>query len=590
MFGLLILTFVALSIAVSNQSYDFIVVGGGTAGLAVAVRLSQKLPDLSVLVIEAGPDGRDIPGIYVPGRKGSLLGTIYDWNFTTVPQPGANNRILSQNRGRVLGGSSALNLISWDRGAKADYDDWESFGNPGWNWDSMHSAMRKSETFQLTPNNGSAGIKGVGDHGEIRSLISRFSTPQNEEFFPAMHNLGYGQTYGYMDGEVLGYMRHTSNVLLSNYTRSYSPAYLAVAGSNLHLMLNTTVSKVTLDNERRATGVMMEDGTTITATKEVILSAGSIQSPQLLELSGVGNATVLSSAGITPVVELPGVGENLQDHVRIVNVYQLDSNYTSADILRFNATFAAEQLDRWERNITGFYDNTGSAYAYLTWQQALGNDSTFKELARQAASPHIVDQRKLENVLDVNKGVPQVEVLFSDGYLGLKGYPVANSSLYGQTFFAMIASIQHPFSRGSVHLNTSHPSGKPILNPNYLSNEYDLQAVKEAAKFLRKVATTPPLSYTWVDEYEPGFEISTDAQWTEYAKSHALSIWHPVGTCAMLPKEEGGVVDSHLRVYGVPNLRIVDASIMPALVSGHIQSAVYGIAERAADLISGAWS
>lgn len=565
-------------------------VGGGTAGLAVAARLSQRLPDLSVLVIEAGPDGRDVPGIYIPGRKGSLLGTTYDWNFTTVPQPGANNRVWAQNRGRVLGGSSALNLISWDRGAKADFDDWEELGNPGWNWESMHAAIRAAETFQLTSVNGSAGVTGTGDEGPIHALISRFTTPQNEQFFPTMQSLGYNQTSDYLNGDMLGYMRHTSNVLGSNYTRSYSPAYLAVAGNNLCLLLNTTVSKIAFDSENRATGVVLEDGTTITATKEIILSAGSIQSPHLLELSGIGNETILRSAGIAPIVDLPGVGENLQDHVRIVNVYQLKPNYTSADILRFNATFAAEQLQLWGKNLTGFYDNTGSAYAYLTWQQALGNDSAFRELAEQVATSNVVDQKKLENVLNPDKRIPQIEVLFSDGYLGLKGYPAVNSSLYGQTFFAMIASVQHPFSRGSVHLNSSDISGKPILDPNYLSNEYDLQAVKEAAKFLRQVASTAPLRDTWVDEYEPGFTVSTDAQWTAYAKSNALSIWHPVGTCAMLPETEGGVVDAQLRVYGVPNLRVVDASIMPALVSGHIQSAVYGIAERAADFIVEAWS
>lgn len=541
-------------------------------------------------MIEAGPDGRDVPGIYIPGRKGSLLGTVYDWNFTTVPQPGANNRVLAQNRGKVLGGSSALNLISWDRGAKADFDDWEALGNPGWNWDSMHAAIQRAEDFQLTSNNGSAGITGVGYDGPIHALVNRFSTPQNEQFFPAMQNLGFEQTQEYLNGDLLGYMRHTSNVLLSNYTRSYSPAYLAIAGNNLHLLLNTTVAKVTLNNSGLATGVVLENGTVISATKEVVLSAGSIQSPHLLELSGIGNETVLRSAGITPLVHLPGVGENLQDHVRVVTVYQLKEEYLSADILRFNTTFAAEQLQRWETNLTGYYDNTGSAYAYLTWQQALGNDSAFRELATQAATSNVVDQKKLANVLDLSRKVPQVEVLLSDGYLGLKGYPATNSSLYGQTFFAMIASIQHPFSRGSVHLNTSDPSDKPIFDPNYLSNEYDLQAVKEAAKFLRKIASAPPLGDTWVDEYEPGFGVSTDAQWTEYAKNNALSIWHPVGTCGMLPEQDGGVVDALLRVYGVSNLRVVDASIMPALVSGHIQSAVYGIAEKAADMIAETWS
>lgn len=542
-------------------------------------------------MIEAGPDGRNEPRIYIPGRRGSTLGTIYDWNFTTVPQPGANGRVIAQNRGKVLGGSSALNLIAWDRGTDADYNAWEELGTEGWNSMSMFAAMRQAETFQLTPED--AGItEPLGHEGPIHFLVNKFSPPQQEAFFPTMVNLGIDETFAFLDGNMTGYMHHTSNILLSNYTRSYSPAYLATAGSNLHLMINTTVSKLNLDSKACVTGVTLEDGSIVNAKKEVILSAGSLQSPQLLELSGIGNATILAAAGIDQLVDNPHVGENLQDHIRAVTAYQLRPNYTSPDIFRFNLTFAAEQLAQYYSNQTGYYDETATGYAYLTWQQVLGNDSSFVALAREAAeSGNLIDQKKLAILENGRMSEPQLEIIFSDGYLGFKGYPAANSSQYGQQFFGLIAAIQHPFSRGSTHINASNPRGKPVFNPNYLTQEYDLQAVKEGAKYLRKIASTPPLSYTWTSEYEPGLDVvNTEAEWTEYAKNAVTTIWHPLGTCAMLPKEHGGVVDSKLKIYGVDRLRVVDASIIPILPSGHIQSAVYGIAERAAEMIAAQWS
>lgn len=460
----------------------------------------------------------------------------------------------------------------------------------------MHAAMESAETFQNTSVEGSQGITaagGIGEAGPIHFLVNRYSPAQQEAFFPAMQALGISETYEFLNGDPLGYMRHTSSILGTNYTRSYSPAFLPIAGSNLHIMVDTMVVKINLKDNCSATGVMLSNGTVIHAKKEVILSAGSIQSPQLLELSGIGNETILSGAGIKQLVNLPGVGENLQDHVRIVTAYQLKNNYTSPDILRFNATYAAQQQALYNAHETSIYDETSSGYAYLTWKMTLGNDSSLLTLAKQAADPdNTVDQRKLHNLKhDSSLNIPQLEVLFDDGYLGNKGYPAANSSLYGKQFFAMIASLNHLFSRGSTHINASNPTGHPLFDPNYLSQDYDLQAVVEGAKYIRKIAQTPPLSYTWVDQYEPGLNnVTTDADWVNFVKNNALSIWHPLGTCALLPQKDMGVVDPELRVYGVSNLRVADASVIPILISGHIQTAVYGIAFRAADLITERWS
>ncbi|KAK4993384.1 hypothetical protein LTR66_006019 [Elasticomyces elasticus] len=574
------------------NSYDFIIVGGGTAGLALATRLSQSLPYDCILVIEAGPSAPDEPRINIPGLKGSTIGTVYDWNFTTVPQPGARNRVFPATRGKVLGGSSALNLMTWDRASIADYDAWEELGNPGWNWDSMIASMEKSENFVRT--NGTYGFNGVGYGGPIQTLVNQYVPSQQLNFIPTMEHLGLDHNLESLGGNPLGVMSQPSNIRWIDYTRSYSPAYLTLAGQNLHIMNGTMVSKIDFQDqcgELVATGVTLAGNTTIRATKEVILSAGTFQSPTLLELSGIGQTSVLSAAGKDCLLDLPGVGENLQDHIRIQNSYQLKPNYTSFDILKYNSTFAAEQLALYKNGERSMYDYTGSGYAYMTWQQALGNHENLTYLAKQAASStSVVDQKKLSYLTtSLRSVVPQLEVIFSDGYTGVKGYPAKTSDLYGKEFFTLIAGIQHPFSRGSVHINSSNPAGKPVINPNYLGCEYDLQAAIAATKFNRKIASTAPLKDAWIDEYEPGSAVGTEAQWRDFAKNTTLSLYHPVGTCAMLPRNESGVVSPELIVYGTSNLRIVDASVVPILPSAHLQTAVYGIAERAAVMIIEKW-
>ncbi|KAI8246620.1 Dehydrogenase citC [Colletotrichum sp. SAR 10_96] len=572
-----------------DDSYDYIVIGGGTAGVAVAARLSESLPDSKILLIEAGPEAWDEPKINVPGMKGSTLATKYDWNFTTVAQTNVNNRVFSVNRGKVLGGSSALNLMSYDRSAAEEYDSWEALGNAGWNWETMIAAMKKSENFTGI-NTDTYGSEGVGDSGPVKAVINRIIPEHQETWIPTMNTLGIKTNLESLGGNPLGVMYQPSSIDATHYNRSYSAnAYVPIAGSNLEILSDTTVVKVNLEqvgDEQQATGVTLQDGTLIAANKEVILSAGSIQSPGLLELSGIGQASVLNSSGIAQVIDLPGVGENLQDHLRIQSSYQLKPEYTSFDILRSNTTYAAEQLALWNAGEVSLYDYTGSGYTFTTWAQALGNDSQMVALAKEAAGedPSKVDAKKLEFM--TNPAIPQLEVIFSDGYTGVKGYPASTSPLFGKGFFTLIAAIMHPMSRGNIHINPADTTGKPIINPNYFAHEHDLEAAIQAIKYCRKIATTEPMASIWESEYEPGLDVvQTDEQWKEFALNTTLSIFHPVGTCSMLPKEDGGVVDANLKVYGTSNLRVVDASVIPLLVSAHVQTAVYGIAEIAAERI-----
>ncbi|KAJ8112865.1 hypothetical protein OPT61_g4872 [Boeremia exigua] len=564
------------------DAYDFIIVGGGTAGLAVASRVSIGLPNSTVLVIEAGPDGRQEPGIYIPGRKGSTLGGRYDWNLTTVPQSNANNRVFAQNRGKVLGGSSALNLMSWDRTSIAELDAWEKLGNKGWNWKSLYPAMLRAETFLPSPE---YGEEGVGTSGPIQTLISRIFPRHQASWIPTLNNLGLATNKESLNGHPVGVSTQPNNVS-PNYTRSYATEYLKLAKDSLALKLDTRVAKINFDG-KRASGVTLEDGTIVQARKEVVLSAGSFQTPGLLELSGIGNATLLKSLGIPVVKNIPAVGENLSDHIRIQSSYQLKSSYPSFDVLK-NATRAAIELAAYNAGQVSLYDYTASGYAYFPWDLVSNETATrFRTLVQ--------GDTKLTSAVDkVKKSyfsppqsftVPQLEVIFSDGYTGLKGYPAANSSLFGIGTFSLIGVVQHPLSKGSVHISSRNISDKPRINPNYLSHPYDLQAATNLAKFLRKLASTEPLRDVWTEEYEPGKAVETSEDWEKFALANTLSIYHPVGTAVLLPERDGGVVDSQLKVYGTKGLRVVDASVIPLLPSAHIQTLVYGIAERAAEMI-----
>ncbi|KAK1706711.1 GMC oxidoreductase [Colletotrichum lupini] len=576
----------------TDKAFDYIVVGGGTAGVALSTRLSRGLQNATVLVIEAGPSGLGDERIEIPGRRGSTFGSKYDWNLTTVPQEGSNGRVWVQTRGHVLGGSSALNLFSYDRASAHEYDGWEELGNPGWNWDSMRSAMMKSENFTSANTQYYTGSEGVGDAGPIKALINRLIPKHQAPLFPVMNSLGIETNLESLNGNVLGVLYSPNSIEPTHYNRSYSAnSYLPLAGPNHFVLTDSKVAKVNLKTtchgSQRATGVTLVDGTVLTARREVIVSGGGLLSPSILENSGIGKADILSAAGISQIIDLPGVGENLQDHIRIQSSYELKSNYTGYDRLKYDTVYAAEQLQLWRQGKTSMYGYSGSGYTFTNWNQALGDDgeAALAALAQTAIGDtnNPVEKKKLQWLNDTT--VPQLEILFSDGYTGVKGYPASGSPGYGKDYFTLIAAIMHPLSRGHVHVNPADPLGPPLIDPNYLSNEYDLQAAIQAIKKCRQVALTEPLRSTWVSEYEPGLNTTTDAQWRDFALRTTLSIYHPVGSCAMLPKEDGGVVDPSLKVYGAENLRVVDASIMPVLISAHIQTAIYGIAERAADII-----
>ncbi|ETS75972.1 hypothetical protein PFICI_12916 [Pestalotiopsis fici W106-1] len=575
-----------------RDAYDYVIVGGGTAGATLASRLSLGLPDKSILLIEAGHSALDEPKINIPGLHGSTIGGPYDWNMTTLPQKSMNDRVLPLPRGRVLGGTSALNYMLWNRASSADYDAWEELGNDGWNWESMSQYMTKSEDF--TNNNlTEAGSEVRGDEGPIHTTIGRYMPQHRFMWRDSLENLGIQRNIDSLGGYPCGVSFQPGSVDAKTWARSYSAnAYLPLAGSNLEVLLDTRVARINLekssDNCVNAAGVVLEDGTIIPATEEVILSAGTLQSPGLLELSGIGGKEVLDSAGIEQVIDLPGVGENLQDHVAIPYVFKLKDGLTSSDKLKFNTTFAAEQLALWKNQEFTIYDELLDAVSLLNYKQAFGNDSdsALLRLAQDeiGQSSNILDQKKLE--LLANDNVAKVEMVFVDEYLGAKSYPIPTSLDYGSNYVTMVTALMHNLNRGSVHITSSNISIHPAIDPNHLTHEHDIQVLVELGKFARKVAQTEPLKSVLAGEYEPGPAVGgSDESWRGFAQETAISFFHLASTCAMLPRDQGGVVDPELRVYGTRNLRVVDASIMPLLVPAHTQATTYGIAEKAAVLI-----
>lgn len=430
------------------------------------------------------------------------------------------------------------------------------------------------------------GDDGVGYGGPAETALIENPPPHVQVCIPTLESLGLQQNLESLSGDSLGTMYQPATYRLCNHTRSYSVDYLPRAGRNLVVLPNASVARVEL-NGPTATGIKLNDGRRIEAKKKVILSAGSLLSPKILEVSGIGQKHVLMNAGIEQKIDLPGVGENLQDHLRIQTTYELQPNITGLDVLRYNQTRAAIELELWRQGQTSLYQYSGSCYGFLRWQTATGNNSKLLQLAGSVADPsNAIDCMKLSFLSDPTSLTPDLQVVFGDGYIGTGGYPSNTTSGYGKSYATLLAGVMHPFARGSVHINSTDTSAAPIIDPRYISNAFDVEATKEAAKYLRKMGTTSPFKELWIKEHDPGFDTQTDEQWETYVRENESTFYHPLGTCAMLPKKDGGVVDPALRVYEVRNLRVVDASVIPIMISANIQTAVYGVAERASEIIA----
>ena len=526
-------------------AWDYVIVGAGSAGCALANRLSADGRH-SVLLLEAGPRDR-YPWIHIPiGYAKTMFHPVYNWCFKTEPESGMNGREIYWPRGRTLGGSSAINGLIYIRGQREDYDGWAAQGNPGWSYDDVLPYFRKLE-HNVRGENPWHGVDGplwASDIGTKHELVEALidacrevGIPKNEDFNGATQ-------------EGAGYYQLTTK---NGLRCSTATAYLRPATSrkNLQVETNAQATKVAFEG-RRATAVVFRQGgrdVTATARHEVILAAGALQSPQLLQLSGVGPPSLLERFGVPVVHALPGVGENLQDHLQARVIFRCTKPITTNDI-----------LNSWWKTLA-----MGAQFAFArTGPMAVGINQC-GIFARTDPALHRPDVQF------------HVATLSSD---------MAGSKVHEFSGFTMSVCQLQPESRGNVRLKSPDPIKPPAMQPNYLSTPHDRTTLVAGIRLARTLAATRALAPYVASEYRPGSAATSDNDLLEFARNTAGTIFHPSGTCKMGPAADPlAVVDAELKLHGLDAIRVVDCSIMPRLVSGNTNAPVVMIAEKAADMI-----
>lgn len=524
----------------SNETFDYVVVGGGLAGCVVAARLSED-PQVRVILLEAGRENDYEPSYFATGVH-SLWTTEANWGFESVPQTGLQGHRISHPRGRLIGGSAAINVGSWSRGIAADYDRWAAGGAAGWDWATARAAYLAIETSRR-PEAG-----GRGKHGPMILEDTPVVSEMTEAFRQACLEIGIGETVDHNGERFEGFDRWET-IFPRGRRRNSAEAYLAPARirSNLQVLTSVRVLKVKFEG-KRATGVVVgRDGRmeVIEARAEVVLCAGAFQSPQILMTSGIGPADHLRAIGIEPLVDSAGVGENLIDHLGtrmgwaaaglggVLPVYP-DINDT-------------QQLEDWRHSGNG---------------PLAANDNPCIAFTRSSD--------KLEHA--------DIELLFHVN-------PPENMRVDNKIggFVFVVANVD-PASRGNIRLATSDPHDLPLVDPRYLSDPADLPALVGGVRRALALAKTRALA-----PYSSRYELSVDAPDNEiegWIRSRPVSMYHPVGTAKMGAADDpSAVLDPELRVKGVDGLRVVDASAMPSTIRGHTMAPVVFIAERGCKLI-----
>jgi len=530
-----------------SQRYTHIVVGAGAAGCAVAARLSEE-PSNRVALLEAGGPDRN-PLIHMPAGFTKLTGPSVNWGFQTVPQAELNNRPMHYPQGRTLGGSTSINAMIYIRGHRLDYDEWRDLGNEGWGYDDVLPYFRKSE------NNERPGLEdGHGRGGPLNVADLRSPHPFAALFIEAAQQAGLPRNDDFAGAsqEGVGWYQVTQR---NGERWSVARAYLdPVRGrSNLRIETGALVTQILFDG-RRAVGVRFEQGgqaRELRARREVLLAAGALQTPQLLMVSGVGPGEHLRELGIATVADLP-VGDNLQDHPDIIINRRVDNT----DLLGLSPVGAWKLLraiGRWRRERRGVLtSNFAEAGAFVR---------TLPDQAR-----------------------PDLQLHFVIGMVDNH-----NRTLHWGHGMSCHACPLRPKSRGTVRLASASMRDAPLIDPRFLSHEDDLETLVRGFRLVRRIFAQPAFApYGGGDPKRELYhgEARTDDDIRAAIRAHADTIYHPVGTCRM-GSDDSTVVDPQLRVRGVEGLRVIDASVMPTLVSGNTNAPVVMIAERASDLIRG---
>ena len=527
----------------SIGTFDYVIVGGGSAGCVLANRLSADT-DMSVLLLEAGGDDNYF-WIHIPvGYLRCIGNPRTDWCYSTGDEPGLNGRSILYARGRVIGGCSAINGMIYMRGQSVDYDQWRQFGNSGWGWDDVLPYFRKSEDHFAgeTEHHGAGGEWRVEQQRLSWEILDAFQAAADEVGIPRTDDFNRG------DNEGCGYFQVNQRKGI-RWTTAKAFLRPAKRRSNLTIATKSQVKRLCVER-KRVTGVeFWQDGQLkrAEARGEVVLAAGAIGSPQLLQTSGCGPATLLEEHGVPLVHDLPGVGENLQDHLQIRMVYKVTGTRT-----------LNEQVQS------------------LWSKAAMGMDYVFRRRGPLTMAP---SQLGAFAKSDSSRETPNVQYHVQPLSLDKFGDPL-------HPFPAFTASVCNlrPESRGHVRIAGPDARQAPTIQPNYLSAPADRQVAADAMRLTRRICAADALRPFAPDEHRPGPAVQSDTDLVHAAGDLGTTIFHPVGTCKM-GDDPMAVVDDRLRLRGITGCRIVDASIMPTITSGNTNSPVIMIAEKAADMI-----
>ncbi|KAF3011735.1 hypothetical protein E8E14_010516 [Neopestalotiopsis sp. 37M] len=604
---------------------DFVIVGGGLAGLVVATRLTED-PETTVLVLEAGRDHSSDPRIRTPAFWISLLGQEdFDWDYRSTEQKGFDGKIVPLSQGKLLGGSSAINGEAFVANSKVAVDAWAEFGNPGWDWDTLGPYYKKCHTLTRPSPAACEHLRleyiddsARGTSGPVQaSFPEETNDPLPTAWVDTLAALGYPARGDPFSGQFSGGYINAMNIDPVSKTRSdVVSAYLepAKGRANLHIEQDVTVEKLIFDTSSgrpKATGLQVRQDNvlkTVTPGKEIILAAGVFGTPKILELSGIGSREHLESLGIPVIVDNPNVGENLQDHPNTSMSFEVIDGVETLDALSRQEPDAVQAaMQKYMTEKSGpFATNGNFVGSILPVPDFQGPNG--KAALDDVLSSTTVDATPGPFSTSHSSFVRQVLGNPAEGVGSLFTYPSrcnviptgAGASIihHGEdsapgNFLTICAALLYPLSRGSSHISSTDPSAKPTINPRYLEHPLDLEVLARFLQYIEKLAHSAPLNkYLKPDgrrNYGAPMDLSDLSVAKEYTKKSGLSCWHPTSTCAMLPKERGGVVSPELLVYGVEGLRIVDSSVIPLATRGNCQTTVYAVAERAADLIKGTY-